>query len=148
MIPMTNKEQITSEAILIEGKPPWDEPNWQGTAWQVTLSYKGRTLSVPFYMGSGNNGRTPETMEVVECLLADACGADDARDVWDFFDSYGYEPSRDANETYEACIKVSASMHELLGDDFDRFAYPDYEPEEVERAQAPRIPTKPYSGKA
>jgi hypothetical protein len=126
---MSTSEQIQSEAVPTDGRPPWDDGKWQGTAWLVTLTYQGRTYETPFYMGSGLNGKAPETMEVVECLMGDACSADNAADVWDFFDELGYTPSRDANATYEACVQTAVAMHMFLGDDFDRFAYPDYEQE-------------------
>lgn len=124
---MSTTEQITSTAVPFDGKPPWDDGKWEGTAWMVTLSYDGRRFTVPFYQGIGIKG-APETKDVVECLLGDSCSADDATDEWDFFSALGFTPSREAKETYDACVKIAASMHELLGDDFDRFAYPDYEP--------------------
>lgn len=91
--------------------------------WTVTLYYRGRQLTVPFYMGTGHNGNEPEARDVLECLLDDASGVE-----WQSFEGwcgeYGYDTdSRKAERIYRACERLNHKLRRFLGDDYNLWVY-------------------------
>lgn len=52
-----------------------------------------------------------------ECFLSDALSAIQNEDEWDFFDEYGYTPSRKAKEIYEACKRSARKAKRVVGDE-------------------------------
>ena len=123
---MATKVEIAS--VLTPGvEPDWGE--WSGNAWSVTLTYDGRKLTVPFFMGSGlvtRGGRwpgrpiAPTAMDVLECLLSDAQAGEST--FHDFCEDFGYdEDSRSAEKLWHSCQNTLIEMRKLLGADYDTF---------------------------
>ena len=52
-----------------------------------------------------------------ECFLDDALAAIQNKDEWDFFDEFGYEPSRKAREIYNACKRSARKAKRVVGDE-------------------------------
>ena len=52
-----------------------------------------------------------------ECFLTDALATIQARDVWDFFSEFGYEPSRKSFDTYNACKRSERKALRVVGDE-------------------------------
>src|SRR5262249_20478447 len=93
--------------------------------WTVVLRYKGRRMTVPFYMGPAL-AREPNAEDVMEALCSDASSAENSFENW--CGDYGYDTdSRRAERTYQAVQKQTAKLRRLLGDDFDRIVYGDDE---------------------
>ena len=115
-------DTVTSEVTETTTRPPWDDGEWQGSAWSVTLRYQGREMTMPFWQGSGIH-HAPTTRDVLECLISDATAYENALNVWDFAAEFGYEPSHKIQGIYERCQRIAEQLHELLGADFDYFAY-------------------------
>lgn len=100
----------------------WDEQDdWQKQAnsYRVKLRYRGRQLSVDYWMGVGLSG-DPDAESVLECLLSDAIAGQDTFEG--FCMEFGYnEDSRKAKRIYDACVRMRNKLERLLGDDFDDF---------------------------
>lgn len=89
-----------------------------GYAWKVTLSYKGRRLTVPFYTGSACG--EPEAADVVSCLISDGRAGEES--FSEFCAEFGYdEDSRKAEKTWKACKLIAPRIRRLLGNDYDQF---------------------------
>ena len=110
-------------AIRIESE--WAEPNpdWpRADAFKVTLQYKRRKLTVPFYQGKAIR-KEPTAASVIYCLISDAQSVECAKDFEDWASSLGYDAdSRKAEKTYKACVKNQQNIRRFLGTDFDKFA--------------------------
>lgn len=108
--------------------------DWRQTAyeWRVTLRYQGRTMVVPYFMGSGhatkpkNSWMTPKPIApdaptVLSSLMLDASAADTTFADW--CSEYGYDTdSRGALDTFLTCQQIGAELRRLLGADFALFA--------------------------
>lgn len=102
-------------------------------AYKVTLIYKRKQLTTPFYTGRGWT-RLPNQKDVLYSLIMDSFSADNARNFEDFCSEFGYEPrivddytgmykqNKEAKAIYEACCKTSRKLRVLLGDDFEAVA--------------------------
>lgn len=113
-------ESKNLRAVVKLGGP--DNPDFpRSTAWTVTLHYRRRRLTVPFYTGSGWTGE-PNASDVLTCLLDDALSVDVANGFDDWARDLGYDPdSRKAERIYRAFKRVSRRLRRFLGDDFDTF---------------------------
>ena len=88
--------------------------------YKCQLRYKGRSLTIPFFMGSANT-REPSAADVLSCIISDATSGEDSFE--DFCSNLGYDSdSRKAEATFKACKKMGPKVRKLLGDDFDAFA--------------------------
>lgn len=107
---------ITLPTMTVEfGAPPaTDFPDANG--WTCTLAYEGRTMTVPFYMGPALSGE-PDVLDVLSSLFLDADAVNE--DYYDWCDGIGMAPSRQAQQTYDACVEIGRTLRTLLGDDFD-----------------------------
>ncbi len=97
--------------------------DWTGDAthWTVTLRYRGRQMTTPYYMGSAYTGE-PVTEGVLDCLLSDSSGYDSARDFADWCADYGYDTdSRKAERTYQQIARQRDALRRLLAADYDAF---------------------------
>ncbi len=106
-------------------------PSWAreggADAWMVTLSYKGRKLTVPFFMGSGHHGEEPQAYEVIGALLSDVSGIDASRSFEDWAGELGYDTdSRAAEAIFKSVQALAPKVHRLLGADFDEFSQAEY----------------------
>ena len=115
---------VHSTITMTGGRPPWDDGRWQGYAWNVTLRYQGRQMSVPFY--TGDLAGEPTTADVLDCLISDSTSVDNEPDWIEWAREMGYESLDDADTArsiYRACEEISGRLHTLLASDFDTFAY-------------------------
>jgi hypothetical protein len=51
------------------------------------------------------------------CFLEDGLATMQAKDKWDFFDEFGYEPSRDSHNIYKACQRAERKVKRVVGDE-------------------------------
>lgn len=88
--------------------------------YKVTLRYKRRTLTTPFFMGAAHT-REPGAADVLYCLCADARSGEMSFE--EFCSEFGYDPdSRKHHATWKACAKMAPRLRRFLGDDFETFA--------------------------
>jgi len=91
-----------------------------GYTWSVTLRYKGRQLTVPFYTGS--LAGEPDAEGVLDCLLSDTSSGE--LDFESFCSELGYDAdSRKAERTWKACQTMAPRVRRFLGDDFETFLH-------------------------
>ena len=97
------------------------QDEWQQTAngYRITLRYQGRRMSLDFWQGTGIKDE-PTAAGVLECLLLDVVEEGTGFNNW--CDEYGLDSdSRKALRTYKTCVRQTAKLRKLLGDDFDTF---------------------------
>lgn len=111
------------QAIKCEAEETEPNPEWpHSTAYTVTLQYKRRKLTVPFYQGKAIC-KEPQSHDVIYCLISDAQSIECADSFEDWASSLGYDTdSRKAEKTYKACVKNQQNIRRFLGTDFDLFA--------------------------
>ena len=99
---------------------PKNEEFKGSTGYMVTLRFKGRQITVPFYMGPALC-REPHAKEVLGCLVSDAqCGE---YDFEEFCSNMGYdEDSRRAERIHKACQRTAEKLERFLGEDYDEIA--------------------------
>lgn len=104
----------------VEYGAPTNENFKNSDGWTCTIEYNGNEMTVPFYKGSGHYGAEPELEEVLNCLFQDAYSVINARDFEDWANEFGYDTdSRQAENTYNECIKIANQLNELFGSEFD-----------------------------
>jgi hypothetical protein len=107
-----------------EARLPWEKQDkWQREAhgYTCTLSYRGRRLTVDFWMGRGI-GHEPYSLDVLGNLLLDAGTHDNARGFEDWASELGLNPdSRQDEKLYRKVGKQVESLKKLLGDDYETF---------------------------
>lgn len=96
---------------------PGGQP-WSHHAYDVTLHYDGRTMSVRYRQGTGIR-HTPATHEVVwSVLIGYVPTPPDEPTFEDWAADYGYDPdSRRAEAIYNACVAQSRQFDALMGAD-------------------------------
>lgn len=88
--------------------------------WTCTIEYKGKSMTVPFYKGSGHHGAKPELEEVLNCLFSDAYSVINTNDFEDWANDFGYDTdSRQAEKIYKQCVKIGNQLTDLFGSDFE-----------------------------
>lgn len=131
----TLAERIATAGITMTSKQvpaPVNGTEWDRTAshWTVTLTnpVTGETLTTEYHMGVLLTGE-PDAAEVLDALVSDATGYDNADGFEDWAREYGYDPdSRAAEADYRSEGKRAETLRAFLGEDFRAFAY------ETERA--------------
>lgn len=116
------KKRVRAE-VLYTGESPPDE-SWKAEGWKVTLKYRGRQLTVPFYTGSAwtMEGREPTPADVLSCLCSDSSGYEGSQSFEEWASEYGYDTdSRKAEHIYRQVKEQSVKVRRLLGQDFDEF---------------------------
>lgn len=107
-----------------EARKPWDQlDKWQQEAHQyrVTLRYKGRQMSLDFFMGPALK-EEPGAAGVLSCLLSESVALE--RDFEEWCGDYGYDTdSRKAERIYKECVKSGERLKKLLGEDYELFLY-------------------------
>jgi len=108
--------------------PRADQSEWQRSAhgYTVTLHCEGRSMVVPFYMGSGWT-KDPTAADVVSCLLSDACTVENCADEIELAEEYGYDNWRSARRIWRAMVRQTADLRDLLGSHFESAVWPDHE---------------------
>lgn len=115
---MTKASVMKAVTMTTEYGAPFNETFPNSDGWTCVLKYKGKQYTVHYYMGYGLNGKEPRKKDVLESLLLDASGYDNAKNYEDFADEFGYDPdSRKGEKVYNACGKVSKNMHRLFTKD-------------------------------
>jgi hypothetical protein len=123
---MNLAERIQQDGITAESEPTeqppygFDNANW----WRVTLRMDGRDLTLPFGMGYGLTGK-PTAADVLECLLSDASGIENARgDFEEWASEYGYDTdSRKAYAYYQQAEKQTELLSYFLGDKYHAYLW-------------------------
>jgi hypothetical protein len=113
------RHDITARAT--GGELDRDAQGWDHYSWQVRLTMYGRSLTVPFRMGTAHarNGKPtrPTAGEVLESLVLDAQSG--KLDFAEFCGDYGYdEDSRRALATWHACRKAREDLQNWAGNLF------------------------------
>lgn len=99
-----------------------DEDRWEHVHWKVELHYSPirgahRTLPVDFRMGMAHGDTPPSITEVVDILLSEAGGIENAADFEEWAEEYGYDTdSRRAEKIYTAVREETLALHRFLGD--------------------------------
>jgi hypothetical protein len=110
-------------------QPPWhsDQPSSgrqvRYDGWQVRLTLRGRTLSVPFWKGEGHGGEPPHREEVLEALASDAAFIENAKDFWDWAEELGMAPTRATEKQYRAGVEQTKKFKAFLGDLYQSTVY-------------------------
>lgn len=100
---------------------PTNEWFKDSTAWNVTLTYKNRKLTVPFYTGAAI--KEPTAANVLYCLISDTQSVENSNGFEDWAVYSCYDPdSRKAEKIYNDCVAYASQVRKLLGKDFDAFA--------------------------
>jgi hypothetical protein len=112
---------------VLNGVAPSPEFTPEHRPYKVTLTYQGRKLTVPFYMGPALE-HDPTTVDVLDCLLSDAAGYENATDLDDWAAEYGYnldEPPDRAHtrRIYRQVERQTEKLRSFLGDDYQMFLY-------------------------
>ena len=115
------RDNVRAEATMTD-KPEWSD--WEDAYWySVTLRRKRRQMTTPFGTGYGWD-REPDAEDVLESLLSDASGIENARSFEDWADEYGYDTdSRKALATYELTRDQTAKLRRFLGDDYQSYLW-------------------------
>lgn len=124
----TDRVTLSLESLGMD----YDADGWMHNAYKATLHYQGRRLTTPFRTGEGWT-EDPTAADVLECLLSDAAGYDNAQDAEDWAREYGYlTPDNDdsraawkkAEQQYRETGKQTEKLRRLLGEDYDAAVFP------------------------
>jgi len=107
-----------------------DDKEWSRSAthWRVTLRARVsegdrrilRSMTTYFSQGPAHT-KEPTAEEVLDCLLSDAAGIENASTFDNWCSEYGYDvDSRAAERTYQACRREAIKLKAFLCDEFTR----------------------------
>lgn len=97
-----------------DSNPNMDDKNMDH--WKVVLKAGKKQLTTYFSKGFGHNGEEPSVEEVLDCLVSDASGYENARSFEEWASEYGYdEDSRKAEKIYKAVERGSKKLLKFLG---------------------------------
>lgn len=119
---MARAAQVKAEVVY--GADDYDTPPSMDNMdpWTVTLRFRKRQMTVPFYTGLGcrdHGTGEPTARTVMECLLSDVGSFRGASNVDDFMDELGFSKPSEAIRCYEACRRVDGQMERFLRDELD-----------------------------
>lgn len=121
---MDMREFVAANRITATATWAADNPNMEQDSkypmghWRVAMRYKGRRFTVYYSMGMAHHGKEPGAAEVLDCLISDANGIDNARGFEDWCGEYGYDTdSRKAHRTYTICQRQAERLRKFLGAD-------------------------------
>ena len=63
------------------------------------------------------NYTTPNVKDCIVCLLSDTFDYDNAKDIFDFADEFGYVVNKETERIFKACKKTSNAIHRLFTDE-------------------------------
>lgn len=126
MCEIPDADVVTAVAEWISSEPDGSGSHWDDSArdrvenmrtnWNVTLTYKGRTLTTPFGMGSAHTA-PPAANDVVDALFHDAQAGQMTFE--EFCGDFGYDPdSRSAETMWRTCRDTFVKLHTLFGADY------------------------------
>ena len=79
------------------------------------IKYNGKQYT--FNYQCNPNHTTPNVKDCIECLLSDAFAYDNAKDIFDFADEFGYVVNKETERIFKACKKTSNAIHRLFTDE-------------------------------
>lgn len=93
--------------------------NWNNHIVTVTNTETDECCSFDFWMSIARPEMTREDdiAYAFYCFLTDALAAIQSKDEWDFFDEFGYEPSRKSKQVYDACCESAEKAKRVVGDE-------------------------------
>jgi hypothetical protein len=113
---MTTHNNVTM--VVKAGAKARQPGQLRSTAWTCILKHEGRQLTVPFFMGSGHNGREPELSEVLDALLSDATMVEGMNgEGWARECGFGTDDAWEP--VYRAVVKQTNGLKRLLGDKYN-----------------------------
>lgn len=111
--------KVRADVAWADANPNMNDMPAGSRHYRVRLRYKGRQMTVPFSCGPAIE-HEPSAEDVLECLLSDSSGADEAFEDW--CDDLGYDSdSRRAERTYKLIQAQAIKTRNLLGDEYDSF---------------------------
>lgn len=84
------------------------------TKFKCKIKYMG--LQYTFDYQCNTTHMHPNLNDCMECIISDMFAYEDALDVIDFCNEFGYEDSKGL-KVYKACKKVSKALHRLFTDE-------------------------------
>jgi hypothetical protein len=100
-----------------------DATGWEHYRFTVRLNRPdGRFIVAPWRQGTGITA-DPDAPMVLDALISDALAYEDASDEWEFYDNFGYTPSRESRRIWEHIKEMAPRVRDFLGGDFDTAAY-------------------------
>jgi hypothetical protein len=96
-------------------------PNMEDSAamdhWKCVLRCSGHSMTVPFSMGYGHNGKEPKAEMVLDAIASDSASVDNCRGFEDWCNDFGYEmDSRKAERIFKTCEHQAKRLRSFLGD--------------------------------
>lgn len=112
-------DQIRADVEWSDEPSPWAKESRDYTAngWRVTLWYRRRRLTVPFWTGSALG--EPSAKDVLGCLFSDASIVESCADHFEMCEELGMTPSRETERTFSQMRAQTAKLRQLLGVDYD-----------------------------
>lgn len=130
---MTDDRKTLSERIRTAGinisvssaKRGRDEEGWERDSYRVRLTRSGgRQMTLSFHKGIGHAGNPPQLEEVLEAILSDAAGIENAHSFEEWADEYGFDSDgRKAEAIYRASVRQTDKLRAFLGDDYQAFLW-------------------------
>lgn len=121
MEPKQLKDLVAADNVLIQavyGAARKKDPKMPQN-WRVTLTRKGRQLSVDYF--GGGAVKDISAADVLYSLCLDARCGEYSFD--EFCNELGYDSdSRAAEKVWKACKATAPKLHQFLGDDFEAYA--------------------------
>jgi hypothetical protein len=114
------------EATELTGQVDRPEGCDPGTrSFSVTLvNGLGETLTVPWHIGPKSDAYPNEPDNVLDCLLSDAAGIENAGSFEEWASEYDYDiDSRKAEAMYNEGVRDAARLRDFLGDEADAFLW-------------------------
>jgi hypothetical protein len=110
---------------IVDGPNLGDDDGWTHYAFRLRLKYDGRTMTVPWRQGIGIQ-TNPTAEDVMESLLSDAAGFDNARSFEDWAAEYGYDTdSRKAEKIYRSVETQTIKLARFLGNEYQSAVFPE-----------------------
>ena len=120
---------MTNQAHHFEitmGDPEWTDKQPIGDGWaegtrafSVTLRHQRRQFTLDFFQGPAHE-KEPDIDDVLDCVILDSQGIDNARSFEDWASDFGYDTdSRKAEAIFKTCKRQRAELKRLMGNDYD-----------------------------
>lgn len=126
---ITLSERIERDGITAEASfgLKTDENFPESDHWEVTLTWGKRQIKVDFYTGYGLRERLtngPEAADVLDCMISDAVGFENAQSFEEWADEYEYDTdSRKAEKTYETVRRETEKLRAFLGEAYEAYLW-------------------------
>lgn len=96
-------------------KPAMQREGWDASAshWDVSIHREGKAAQWSYSMGSALTG-TPKLCDVLNSIVRDADAYENAQDVLDFAQEFGYSEAKAARAAYKACKESGEKLAQLF----------------------------------